>query len=217
MVTPENRVKAEIMRYLKQRGITAWNNPSGAVRIAPDRWFRFGKKGSADILGCLPGGRFLAVEVKAARGVLSPEQKTFLAEIRGLGGLAVMVRDWRELQGATPWKIWRSLNLPRIIVLQRSNKGRIGAMPFAKKDPRINRRGRPKKGQALTDILNYKLDQKNETGKLQREAVAEKLIALALEGDMAAIRYVMTGKTVLDTLADSMKGRQREAVLAVQD
>jgi hypothetical protein len=55
----------------------------------------------------------------------------------------------------------------------------------------INRRGRPKKGQALTDILNYKLDQRDGSGKLQREAVAEKLIGLALEGDMTAIRYVM--------------------------
>jgi hypothetical protein len=95
--TPEGRIKAACLRYLEKRGITAWNNPTGAVRIAPDRWLHFGKKGSADILGCLPGGRFLAVEVKAARGVLSPEQKTFLTEIRELGGLAVMVRDWREL------------------------------------------------------------------------------------------------------------------------
>jgi hypothetical protein len=94
---PEGRIKAACLRYLEKRGITAWNNPSGAVRIAPDRWLHFGKKGSADILGCLPGGRFLAVEVKAARGDLSPEQKTFLAEIRELGGPAVMVRDWREL------------------------------------------------------------------------------------------------------------------------
>ena len=81
-----------------------WNNPSGAVRIAPDRWLHFGKKGSADLLGCLPGGRFLAVEVKAPGGRLSPEQKQFLAEVRGLGGLALVVRDWRgldaELRGA---------------------------------------------------------------------------------------------------------------------
>ena len=74
--------------------------------------------------------------------------------------------------------------------------------PFAKGDERINRRGRPKKGQALTDILNYKLDQKDATGKLQREAVAEKLIGLALEGDMTAIRYVM----------DRVDGRPKETV-----
>jgi hypothetical protein len=54
-------------------------------------------KGSSDILGCLPDGRFLAIEVKARSGYLSPEQKQFLAEIRGLGGLAVMVKSWQEL------------------------------------------------------------------------------------------------------------------------
>lgn len=50
--------------------------------------------------GCLPGGRFLAVEVKAPDGRLSPEQKRLLAEVEGLGGLAVVVRGWRELAQA---------------------------------------------------------------------------------------------------------------------
>jgi hypothetical protein len=74
--------------------------------------------------------------------------------------------------------------------------------PFEKGDARINRRGRPKKGQALTDILNYQLDQRDESGKLRREVVAEKLIGLALGGDLAAIRYVM----------DRVDGRPRETV-----
>jgi hypothetical protein len=74
--------------------------------------------------------------------------------------------------------------------------------PFEKGDARINRRGRPKKGQALMDILNYQLDQRDGSGKLQREAVAEKLIGLALEGDMTAIRYVM----------DRVDGKPKETV-----
>ena len=98
--TPEGRVKAACLRYLERRGITAWNNPSGAVEVRPGKWLHFGKKGSADILGCLPGGRFLAVECKAKGGQLSPEQKRFLAEVEALGGMAVMVRDWRELDAA---------------------------------------------------------------------------------------------------------------------
>ena len=77
----------------------AWNNPSGAMKIA-DRWIHFGKKGSSDILGCLPGGRFLAVEVKTPGGRLSPEQRDFLEMIKGLGGLSMVVRDWRELDTA---------------------------------------------------------------------------------------------------------------------
>lgn len=93
-------MKAECLKYLDRRGLFAWNNPTGAVRIGPGRFMHFGKKGSADILGCLSGGRFLAVEVKAPGGRLSPEQRQFLDDVKTLGGLAVMVRDWRDLDAA---------------------------------------------------------------------------------------------------------------------
>jgi hypothetical protein len=33
-----------------------------------------------------------------------------------------------------------------------------------KGDARVNRRGRPKNGRVLTDILNYQLDRKNGNG-----------------------------------------------------
>lgn len=98
--TPEGKIKSALLKYLERRKIMSWNNPSGAVRIATDRWISFGKKGSADILGCLPGGRFLAVEVKAPCGRLSPEQKQFIADVQSLGGLAVVVKSWRELDAA---------------------------------------------------------------------------------------------------------------------
>jgi hypothetical protein len=99
-MTPESRVKAEVLKYLKLRQIKAWSNPSGAVRIRPGKFMSFGLKGSADILGCLPDGRFLAVEVKAPGGRLSPEQRQFLADIKALGGLAAVVRGWKELDQA---------------------------------------------------------------------------------------------------------------------
>ena len=73
---------------------------------------------------------------------------------------------------------------------------------FEKGDPRINRAGRPPKGQALTDILNGKLDMDHKPGKTKREAVAEKLIELALKGDMAALRYIF----------DRCDGKPRESL-----
>jgi hypothetical protein len=89
--------------------------------------------------------------------------------------------------------------------------------PFEKDDPRINRQGRPKKGTALTDILNYKLDQVHKTGKLKREAIAERLIEVALQGDIAALKYVFdrmdgrpTQKDVVefgDNISDAAKER----------
>jgi len=69
-------------------------------RIRPGLFMRFGKVGSSDILGCLPGGRFLAVEVKAPDGRLSQGQQEFLEKIRGLGGMALVVRGWQELDAA---------------------------------------------------------------------------------------------------------------------
>jgi len=84
--------------------------------------------------------------------------------------------------------------------------------PFERNDPRINRKGRPKKGQTMTDILNWALDQKrkikdNETGKekslLLRHVLAEKLISKAIdEGDVAAIKYIY----------DRLDGRPKETV-----
>jgi hypothetical protein len=78
---------------------------------------------------------------------------------------------------------------------------------FIRGDSRINRKGRPKKGTALTDVLNFKLDQKTETGKLRREVIAEKLIGMAESGDIAALRYLM----------DRIDGRPRETIALEND
>ena len=99
-MTPEGRIKAACLRYLEKLGFKVWNNPSGAAQIRPGEWLHFGKKGSADILGCLPGGRFLAVECKTGYGRLSPEQRDFLADIKALGGLAVMAKSWQDIDQA---------------------------------------------------------------------------------------------------------------------
>jgi hypothetical protein len=97
---PEAPVLNGCLKYLEIRGIYHWRNSVGAVRIAPGRFMRFGKVGSSDILGILPGGRMLCVECKAKGGRLSPEQKQFLADARELGALALVVRGWWELDEA---------------------------------------------------------------------------------------------------------------------
>ena len=76
------------------------------------------------------------------------------------------------------------------------------AKPFEKGDNRINRKGRPKKGTALTDILNYKLDTADNTGKMKREAVAEKIIELAICGDVTALKYIF----------DRVDGKPKESI-----
>ncbi|GMO27566.1 MAG: hypothetical protein Ta2B_08240 [Termitinemataceae bacterium] len=65
-------------------------------------------------------------------------------------------------------------------------------MAFTKNDKNINRKGRPKKGQSLTDILNYELDQKdNGQPVIKRQRIAQKLIELAEGGNLQAIIYIM--------------------------
>ena len=68
------------------------------------RRISIGNKGVSDVLGCLPGGRLLAIEIKTPNGKVSPEQKEFLGKVNALGGLAFVARGIddvvKNLQGA---------------------------------------------------------------------------------------------------------------------
>jgi hypothetical protein len=72
---------------------------------------------------------------------------------------------------------------------------------FVKGDSRINRAGRPKKGVALTDVLERNLK------RADREAIVKELVRLALCADsdstrLAAIKYIF----------DRLDGSPRQAV-----
>jgi len=77
-------------------------------------------------------------------------------------------------------------------------------VPFKAGDPRINRKGRPKKGESFTEILEKVLHEKvfNYNGKkiTGKEAAARKLLQLAISGDVAALKY----------LADRIDGTPKE-------
>lgn len=71
-----------------------WRNNTGRLlNPKSGRWVAFGLKGSADILGILQGGRFLAIETKTPAGRLRPEQIAFRRMVEGLGGLYVVARS----------------------------------------------------------------------------------------------------------------------------
>jgi hypothetical protein len=99
-LTPESEVKRVCLEYLSLRGIYAWLNNTGALPVGDKRFIRFGLKGSSDIIGILPGGRFLAVECKSETGRLSPAQRDFLEAVQAHGGLAVVARSHEDLANA---------------------------------------------------------------------------------------------------------------------
>ena len=111
-MTPEGQVLAQILDYLKARGVFAFRQNTGAGKLTDgarhtSRFVRFGFPGCADILGCLDDGRFLAIECKAPTGRITQEQAAFLDDIRRRGGKAFVARSAedveRELYHPSAW------------------------------------------------------------------------------------------------------------------
>ena len=105
LVIPESAVLQQCLAYLHVRGIFAWRNNIGAAKTEDGRFVRFGIPGASDIIGVLPGGRFLAVECKRSTGGrVSDQQKAFLEKIKNAGGLAVIATSLEDLMEAIATK-----------------------------------------------------------------------------------------------------------------
>lgn len=83
----------------------AWRQNVGAFdagfkKDRTRRVVRFAFKGCADILGCLKGGRWLAVECKATGKKATKEQQAFLDRINKSGGFGICVDDPQTLVNA---------------------------------------------------------------------------------------------------------------------
>lgn len=91
----EAELQAEILLAVGSRpDCRIWRNNTGVGRtLSGQRVIRFGLVGSADLLGILRGGRFLAVEVKTAKGRQSEAQRNFQRMIEAMGGVYVLARD----------------------------------------------------------------------------------------------------------------------------
>lgn len=90
MITPktsEKEITHSIRSLLKQFGIFHYKN-HGGLGSAP---------GLPDITGVLKDGRGFWIEVKTERGVLSPHQERFIANINDAGGIAFMARSVDEV------------------------------------------------------------------------------------------------------------------------
>jgi hypothetical protein len=85
------------MVALSELGCTVWRNNTGALPDKTGRIIRFGLcKGSSDIIGICPDGKFLAIECKNAVGRVTPDQKRFIAAVIAKGGRAGIARNGKE-------------------------------------------------------------------------------------------------------------------------
>lgn len=89
----ESDIQKQILHYLNVSGHFAYRNNSGAFILAEPgkkrRFFRSGKKGSADIIGIQKEtGKMIAIEVKKSGAHPSEEQYEFLAEVQSRNGIA---------------------------------------------------------------------------------------------------------------------------------
>ena len=94
----ESDIQKAILQYLELKKIFAWSNKTQGTFDSKGNFFRKSNmlKGVSDILGILPNGKFLAIEVKKKGNYPSLEQKEFLAKIidnNGIGFIAYNIDD----------------------------------------------------------------------------------------------------------------------------
>ena len=87
MGTEENNLTKEIMAYLTVKQIYHWRNNTGRRGTVS-----YGFPGSADILGLLPSGRFLGIEVKSPEGLQNDKQMEFESNINVNNGIYLLAR-----------------------------------------------------------------------------------------------------------------------------
>ena len=106
----EHEIQQRIRLACGRGAVRLWRNNTGALVDQQGRFVRFGLcKGSSDLIGLrsvvvtpeMVGQRiaqFVALEIKAAHGVVSPEQRAFLQLVQALGGVAAVCRSIEQAQ-----------------------------------------------------------------------------------------------------------------------
>jgi hypothetical protein len=97
----EAQIQARVLLTLGRRpDVRLFRNNVGAYKDATGTLRRFGLLvGSADLIGwVVVDGRaiFLSVEIKTPKGKPSPEQETWLRNVRRMGGIAFIARSPEE-------------------------------------------------------------------------------------------------------------------------
>lgn len=101
----EKEIENTILHWLAMNKYFAWKNQSTGIFDPVRKCYRrsrnpFHIRGVADILGLMPDGRLLAIEVKSKRGVVSLEQKEFVKRVAEAGGIALIARSLDDVINA---------------------------------------------------------------------------------------------------------------------
>ncbi len=93
----EAEVSAAIQVRASQVGARLWRNQAGKYQLKDGRWLSSGLfEGAPDLVGLLPDGRFLAIEVKSKTGRPTPAQVHAIEFLRSMGAVAAICRSVEE-------------------------------------------------------------------------------------------------------------------------
>lgn len=95
----ESAIVNACMKWLLLHGCYCWRNNSGAYKPeGTSRFIRYGLRGSADILGITPSGRFIAVECKQKGNKQTEYQIEFQERITQKSGIYIVAYGTDDLE-----------------------------------------------------------------------------------------------------------------------
>lgn len=110
MSASEQVIKKAIIDMFEKRGVIAWVNHAGKVKVKGG-WMQLSPKGTPDIIAIVEGpGRLLGLEVKDAKGKNRPSQDAWNEVATAHGAHVATVRTPEEA-----WKefVYARNNLPK--------------------------------------------------------------------------------------------------------
>jgi hypothetical protein len=93
----EKQIENQILDWLEARKIFAWKAEKMSGRPGFKSRNRHHKNGIPDILGVLPNGQFIAIEVKTATGRLSEDQAKFIQELTRRNVICIVARSLADV------------------------------------------------------------------------------------------------------------------------
>lgn len=97
MPSQTNKTQQYILNFFFQRKILAWRQNNGLIPIGNNSFKAAMVKGLPDIIAIMPpDGRFLGIEVKTGKDVVSPSQEAFRQHTELMGGTVMIVKDTED-------------------------------------------------------------------------------------------------------------------------